>query len=230
MNWNRPLSTKFIVFGVATIVSGVAMNGICQTGIVPRTSAIEEKRVTKSIDESELVRRSRLDYQFVIHGVCTRLRAIQGISANNPSDIRLTGAPVNSLWGEFETPKRISTVEEDWIILAGEIRAASFSNLLLNRIADGRELVPINARSMLPPDPVMIALCRIGEPAGWEAIKRIPLEPDSQRQKKMTSLAQSTLGNSKARSALSSLKATIDDTLQSERISAAIAQIDADSR
>lgn len=181
--------------------------------------------------ELQLIRRHRDEYENLTRRVAARLRRFQGIPGQRfdglqSSDVRLTGAQISGLLGESETPSRISLVEEDWIRLAGDIRAAECSNLLLNRIADSREKVPVNARSLLPHDFTLLALCQIGEPACREAFKRIPQEADLRRRQMMVRLLHSVLGKSRARAELVRMQAMISDEAQTERVGLAISQID----
>lgn len=193
----------------------------------------------KATEQRELkqIQALRQEYQNLSGQVASRLRRFQGIAGllsfhgeRQSLDTRLTGKGprISGLTDEFETPKRISYAEEVWIRLAGDIRAEECANLLLNRIADDREKVPVNARSMVPSDFTLAALCQIGPPACREALKRIPLESDKRRREKMVRLLQVVLGNSRARSGLMRLQETVGDDVQIERIAFAISQIAAD--
>ena len=206
----------------------------------PGTSAVvETSRLSKpdgqaahsKREELDQIGQYRKDYKRLVGQVAGELRKIQGIpdGYDHSSDVRLTGASVSGLLREFDSPERISVVEEDLILLAGEIRAAEFSNLLLNRIACVKANVPINARAMLPSNPALAALCQIGEPSCREALKRIPLESDQRRRKNMVRLMQMHLGDTRSRSQLVGLQRNLTDAAQCERIASAIAQIDSDA-
>jgi hypothetical protein len=189
----------------------------------------EEQQARTDREEREQIEICRREHHMLVNKIVSRLRKFQGIpgpasalSGRPLSDVRLSDARLEYLAGDRDTPATISDIEEDWILLAGQLGIAECSNLLLNRIASGKEKVAINARHMLPPNPALHALLQIGEPACREALARIPLEADKRRCANMVLLLQYRLGLSTARSRLVELQNKSVDREQYERVGIAL--------
>jgi hypothetical protein len=161
--------------------------------------------------------------------VASELRRSQGLFVVG-TDIVIGGKPIGGMapGGQtFRFPPQMSREEEEWIVLAGELRDEGCVELLLNRIADPGPVHLLSMTLHRQGCPAYYFLCKIGLPACQPALNRIPLEPDDRIRDYLTRLLQRCLGNSEARSRLVALKEKCETDETRERVQKAIEQCDA---
>ena len=104
-------------------------------------------------------------------------------------------------------PGRMSREEEEWIVLAGELRAENCVEFLLNRISDRSHVnIPNLRRRPYQGCPAFDSLCQIGLPACPSALHRIPLESNGLIRAYLTGVLQRCRGNTEAKSRLIAFK------------------------
>lgn len=154
--------------------------------------------------------------------VALHLRSSQGLTG---SDIVLGGKETGDQTFHFPSP--MSREEEEWIVLAGELRAEECVELLLNRISDPGH-VHLLGRTPYQGFPAYYYLCKIGLPACQPALNRVPLESDVRIRELLTGVLQRCLGNSEARSRLVALKENCTTEEMRERVQKAIERCDSE--
>ncbi len=187
-------------------------------------------------DSREEILRLRNSFNEMKGIVASRLVSLQGLGQ---SQVVIDGKAIvgEIVDGKFKdrqasgnSPTRLrspmSREEEEWIVLAGELRSEDFVELLLNRIAD-HGYVHLLGRTPYQGYPAYYYLCKIGLPSCQPALHRIPLEPDDKIRDYLTRLLQRCLGNSEARSRLLVLKEKCETDETRERVQTAIEQCDA---
>ncbi len=161
--------------------------------------------------------------------VASELRRSQGLFVVG-TDIVIGGKPIGGMapGGQtFRFPPQMSREEEEWIVLAGELRAENCVELLLNRISDHGHL-HIVRRPVYQGYPAYYHLCKIGLPACQPALNRILLESDDMSIHLLTGVLQRCLGNSEARSRLVALKDKCETDEMRERVQKAIERCEAE--
>ncbi|WP_131818378.1 hypothetical protein [Planctopirus hydrillae] len=160
------------------------------------------------LHRSDISRKIVNDYGRLVKQVEVNLCRIQDVGpSGHHQPYRVTGKSVVTK-GDWEFPEgrdfrlseRLTAEEDDWIYVAGEVRAKGCVELLLNRISKLHLPPP---RPISPPyrlhRPAFDALVKIGEPACGATIDRLRVEDNPENRLLMTELLTICPGNAEAR-------------------------------
>lgn len=192
----------------------------------------EARRLTRSKELQAEARRIRAEVRDIKQLISSRLAVIQGSVWGVPKVVLGNSPPAgDGLTGPIpgvSYPEKMSLGEEEWIVLAGQLRDTNSVEYLLNRISSLGNVHMLSRVVARYPDrrPAFYWLCQIGLPACQPALRRIPLESDGLIRAYLVGLLQTVAGDNQARSWLVALKKTCGNDEQLERVTAAIEQCD----